>query len=172
MIDHDDLKRMYEIACPKFLAETDEEPMLLVMPSECGHAHEDDGYCEDRMISGVLPASAPHMLPVVAVNLSLHTPEHTDYVALAMPLFYFATNDASEVENISHGDLQAAYERGDERVREVVATCIVTGDSVTSQMFVQPLLEPLHDEPLDGGDGDIQNMLRQFYVAANSADPD
>jgi len=165
MTTHEDIRVLYEHACPRFLKETGEEPVVLAVPTPCTHGHD---RCEHDLLVALVPSSGLHMLPEAAMRLSLHCPQGVEFVALASPMLYFQTTDPADVENLEHGDLQVAYENGDERVREVVCTMICTADSLTSQTWTQPLMEPMHDEPLPGGEGDLQDALRRFYEVSNA----
>ena len=65
-------------------------------------------------------------------------------------------------------DLQEKFKEGDERVREIIAVTIVTTDSVITQSFVPPLLEPTGEPRVNMAVGGIvPNTLRLMVTVLN-----
>lgn len=159
ILTHDEMLEMYSESAREFMARLRKgevaEPALLVVPTP------------DGAMTATVPTGSQEVLTHAAYHLHLQVPPPVPYVGLVTPMLANINPD-SDVDSLTAGALQAAYERGDERVCEAIIVMKANLDGSTEMMaYRAPLNEPVTDKPVSGGEGGPVDLLGRILTAMN-----
>lgn len=156
--DYDVVLALYGDITDDFMEEHGDVPMILAA-SDPGEEHSYHAVA--------LPWGDMGGLAHAAYELHLHTEPPVEHLLLVLPMFYAASKDPDDFANLSHGDLEAAYERGDERVTQALVVFDATLHETTMMAFQPPLNEPLISKPTADGQGHLSDMVSRLHTAIN-----
>lgn len=156
--DYDTVLALYEQISDDYMDEWGDVPMVLA--ATC--PEEPSGYRTTALSWGDMMGLTDH-----AYHLHLLTDPPVEHLLLVLPMFYAASINPRDYENLAHGDLEAAYKRGDERVTQALVVFDAAMDQTTMMAYRPPLNEPLISRPTPDGGGPVSDLLRSLHTAMN-----